>query len=155
MRKILFIFLVLLIPLWAFSSEVSDVREFFDGYVRSANSYSKNVPEYYSPDAKIIRVVIKPDGRKESVVIKFEDYMNQMKKRSGIAKLVRYKNRYEDISLSDEGGGRYRVSAKRYPMRDKTGLSAYFIIENIDGEYKIIEESMETPVQDFLKYSPK
>ncbi|MBR6163290.1 hypothetical protein IKQ26_05340 [bacterium] len=152
MRKILLIFFLLSIPMFAFSSEVSDVREFFDSYVQSANSYSKKVPDYYSADARIVRVVIRPDGVKESVEFKFDDYMNQMKKRSRIAKLVRYKNRYEDIFVSDLNDGRYMISAKRFPMRDKTGLNAYFIVEKRGGGYKIIEESMETPVQDFLKY---
>jgi len=152
MRKILFIFFLFLIPLFAFSSEVSDVREFFDSYVQSANSYSKSIPDYYSPEARIIRVVIKPDGTKESVEFKFDDYMNQMKKRSRIAKLVRYKNRYENIFVSDLNNGKYKISAERYPMRDKKGLNAYFIVEITGGGYKIIEESMETPVQDFLKY---
>lgn len=150
-----FIFSLILFCFPIFASEVGDVRLFFDNYVNDANSYSKSVPDYYSPDAKIIRVVIKPDGVRERVVFGFDDYLNQMKKRSKIAKLVRYKNRYENIFVSDIGGGRYKISAKRFPMRDKTGLNSYFIVENADGEYKIIEESMETTVQDFLKYSQK
>ncbi len=155
MKKLIYALLALLLPLYVYASTFEEVKSFFDSYVQSANSYSKKVPDYYSPDARIIRVVIKPDGTKESVEFKFNDYMNQMKKRSKIAKLVRYKNRYDDIFVSDLKDGRYKISAKRYPMRDKKGLNAHFIIENIDGEYKIIEESMETPVQDFLKYSSK
>lgn len=137
----------------AFGADVQDVRSFFDSYVQDANSYSKRIPEYYSSDAKIIRIVIKPDGEKESVEFNFEDYMKQLKKRSKFARIVRYKNRYEDVNVTDLGNGRFKVSALRFPMRDKEGLNFYFIVQDTEGGLKVIEESMETTVQDFLKYA--
>ena len=152
MKKFL-IFISLFFFSVAFADELSDVREFFDSYIKAANSYKKNIPDYYSPEARIIRVVIKPDGSKQSVEFNVEDYMRQLKKRSKLARIVRYKNRYEDIQVSELGSGKYKISALRYPMRDKIGLNFYFIVENTDNGYKVIEESMETDVQDFLKYA--
>lgn len=140
-------------PLIAFADEVSDVRAFFDSYVKAANSYSKRLPEYYSTDAKIIRVVIKPNGEKESVEFKVQDYLTQLRKRSKIARIVRYKNRYEDVHVTDLGNNKFKVRALRYPMRDKKGLNFYFIVEDTENGLKVIEESMETNVQDFLKYA--
>ena len=152
MKKFL-IFISLFFFSVAFADELSDVREFFDSYVKAANSYKKNIPDYYSPEARIIRVVIKPDGSKQSVEFNVEDYMRQLKKRSKLARIVRYKNRYEDIQVSELGSGKYKISALRYPMRDKICLNFYFIVVNTDNGYKVIEESMETDVQDFLKYA--
>ena len=152
MKKFL-IFISLFFFSVAFADELSDVREFFDSYIKAANSYKKNIPDYYSPEARIIRVVIKPDGSKQSVEFNVEDYMRQLKKRSKLARIVRYKNRYEDIQVSELGSGKYKISALRYPMRDKIGLNFYFIVVNTDNGYKVIEESMETDVQDFLKYA--
>ena len=154
-RKVFVVFFVFIMALFSYAASVSEIRDFFESYVNEANTYSDKVPDYYSPQAKIIRVVIKPNGERESVEFSFSDYLSQMKKRSKIARFVRYKNRYENIVVSDMGEGRYKISAIRYPMRDKRGLDSYFIVENTDGKYKIIEESMETPVQDFLKYSSK
>ena len=151
--KKFFIFIFIFFFSVAFADEISDVRVFFDSYVKAANSYKKNIPDYYSPDARIIRVVIKPDGSKQSVEFNVDDYMKQLKKKAKFARIVRYKNRYEDISVSELGNGKYKVSALRYPMRDKTGLNFYFIVENTENGYKVVEESMETDVQDFLKYA--
>ena len=145
--------MLLCLSLIAFGADVQEVRNFFDSYVQDANSYSKRIPEYYSSDAKIIRVVIKPDGEKESVEFSVEDYMKQLKKRSKFAKIVRYKNRYEDVKVTDLGNGKFKVSALRYPMRDKKGLNFYFIVQDTEGGLKVIEESMETTVQVFLKYA--
>ncbi len=150
-RKI--VLCVLFLSLVVFADGLSDVREFFDSYVKDANSYSKRLSEYYSTDAKIIRVVIKPDGKQEKIIFNADDYLKQLKKRSKIARIVRYKNRYEDIKVTDLGDGKFKISALRYPMRDKKGLNFYFIVKDSESGFKVIEESMETTVQDFLKYA--
>ena len=40
---------------------------FFNKYIDAANSYSETITDFYSPNAKIIRVVMKPDGTTATV----------------------------------------------------------------------------------------
>jgi hypothetical protein len=120
--------------------------------VNAANSYSATVPDYYLPNAKITRVVNKPDGTKVSVPFPMSAYVSQMKKSSGLAKLVHYTNRYEDVKVTKIGED-YKINATRIPMKDKTGLPFYFIVTKTKDGYKIKEESMDTKVQDFLRYA--
>jgi hypothetical protein len=75
-----------------------------------------------------------------------------MKKSSGLAKLVHYTNRYEDVKVTKIGED-YKINATRIPMKDKTGLPFYFIVTKTKDGYKIKEESMDTKVQDFLRYA--
>ena len=47
----------------AFADDAQEALKFFNSYVAAANSYSPAVATMYSPNAKIIRQVIKPDGQ--------------------------------------------------------------------------------------------
>ncbi len=94
----------------------------------------------------------KPEGTKVSVPFPMSAYVSQMKKSSGLAKLVNYKNRYENIKITQVGED-YKISATRIPMKDKNGLPFYFIVTETKNGYKVKEESMDTTVQDFLKYA--
>ena len=131
------------------ADEISDVQTFFNNFVNASNSYSTNLPRYYVPNAKIIRVVYKPNGSKKSVVIPFDRYLQELKKGAALAKTVNYKNRYVNQKIVKIGND-YKLSATRIPRNDKTGLDAYFIITKTSNGYKIKEESMGTTVQKFL-----
>ncbi len=153
-KKILLILCAFLcLQTFVFADE-TDVRNFFNSYVEAANSYSTNIPDYYLPNARIIRVVHKPDGTKVKVLFPMSAYTEQMKKSSGLAKLVRYSNRYENVKISPVGED-YKITATRIPMKDKVGLPFHFIVTETNDGYKVKEESMDTKVQDFLKYADK
>ncbi len=132
------------------AQELDDVKEFFESYIKAANSYSKNVTDFYLPDAKIIRVVQKPDGTLESVNFPMERYKKELTKGMRLAKLSRYKNTYTNKTYKKLDNGDYKISAIRTPNRDKTGLPFYFIVTNTQSGWKVKEESMQTTVQKFL-----
>ena len=95
MKKLLCVFLLIIfIGGICFASEIQDVQCFFNRYVEAANSYNTNYFDFYSNDAKIIRVVEKPDGTFESVNVPLERYKSEAKKSTALMKLRKYKNRY-------------------------------------------------------------
>ncbi len=150
MKKILLtLFSLALFSLNAFADDKADVLALFDKYINDANSYSTNLPNYYTNNAKIIRVVNKKTGGQKAVVIPFDRYLKELKGHSTLAKTVGYKNRYvnRNITKIDKD---YKISATRIPRNDKTGLSCYFIFTKQGNAWKIREESMTTNVQTFL-----
>ena len=109
----------------SFAAPSDDVMAFFDKYVESANSYSENIPNFYEPNAKIIRVVVKKDGTKESVSTDTAVYMKQLRMNSKLAKIRNYKNFYTDRVISQVGND-YKIDCKRQPS-----LSDYKLPTNI------------------------
>lgn len=154
MNKIFSVFVVaLLFALPVFSNEINEVEKFFDEYVAAANSYSNNYFSYYIDDAKIVRVVEKPDGTCQSVDIPFERYKVEAKKSSKFARLRKYKNKYFNVKILPSGDD-YKITAMRMPSTSDYKIPAHFIIGKDDnGNWKIKEESMNTKVQRFLKES--
>ena len=68
MKKFLITFCTLLIGLSANAAVTADqALTFFAKYIDSANNYKEDVVNFYTPDAKIIRVVMKPEDRKSVV----------------------------------------------------------------------------------------
>ena len=137
MKKLLVLLILgICINLKSNADEIQDVQCFFNEYTEAANSYSNDYFKYYSDNAKIIRVVEKPDGTKESVNIPLERYKSEAKKSTKLMKLRKYKNRYFNIKITRQGN--YKIPA-------------YFIIgKDNNGNWKIKEESMNTKVQSFL-----
>lgn len=144
-------FLVIFCAPPSFSDELSDVEAFFENYINAANSYSKSVVDFYLPDAKIIRVVKKPDGTSQSVSFTMKRYKSELKKGLSLAKLTRYKNKYTNRKFEKLPNGDYKIAAMRTPNEDKDALPFYFIITNTEDGWKAKEESMTTTVQKFLK----
>lgn len=132
------------------AEEIDDVKAFFEDYIKAANSYSKSVINFYLPDAKIIRVVQKPDGTLESVNFPMERYTKELTKGVRLAKLSKYKNTYSNKTYKKLDNGDYKISAVRTPNRDKTGLPFHFIVTSTKDGWKVKEESMQTTVQKFL-----
>ena len=153
MNKILcFIMFCFLCFQWVYAKEIDkeEVQNFFNDYVNSANSYDENYFDYYSNNAKIIRVVEKSDGTEVSVNIPLDRYKSEVKKSSKLAKLRRYKNRYLNVKIFKHGND-YKVVAMRMPSTSDYQLPSHFIIGEDKGQLKIKEESMNTRVQRFLK----
>ena len=148
-KLILSLVCFLAVPLCSFADETADVSAFFNSFVNASNTYSTSIPSYYVANAKIVRVVHKPDGTKQAVVIPFDRYLSELKKGATLAKTVRYKNRYVNQKIVKSGSD-YKLSAIRIPRNDATGLPAYFIITKTPQGWKIKEESMGTNVQKFL-----
>ncbi len=139
----------------AFADDAADAKAFFQSYVNAANNYSPTIEQMYSPNAKIIRQVIKPDGSLVDVKTDTATYIKQMKLGQAGAKLRNYKNNYSDITVAKAGDG-YKVSSLRQPSGESYKLKTYMIVKKQpNGKWQITEEMMQTKQQIFLKYANK
>ena len=157
MKKLLALLVMLgmFIGTQAFADDAQDARAFFNSYVSAANSYSPTVANFYSPNAKIIRQVVKPDGGLVNATTDTATYVKQMKISQGIAKMRKYKNNYSDVSITSLGNGSYKISSLRQPTGETYKLKTYMIVKKVNGQWKIVEELMQTKQQIFLKYADK
>lgn len=156
MKKFLSILFVLIATsLTVFADDAQEALKFFNSYVSAANSYSPTVATMYSPNAKIIRQVVKPDGTLVNVNTDTATYIKQMKLGQAGAKLRGYKNTYTNVSVANAGNGAYKVSSLRQPSGENYKLKTYMIVKRENGAWKITEEMMQTKVQTFLKYANK
>ncbi len=155
MKKILLTTIALLmITLSVFADDKQAALDFFNSYVRAANTYSPTITEMYSPNAKIIRQVVKPDGTTQNVATDTATYIRQMKLGQAGAKLKHYTNSYTNISVTPLGNNKYKVSSLRQPSGESYKLKTYMIVQKqSNGKWLIIEEMMQTKVQTFLKYA--
>ena len=135
------------------ASDADDVKTFFNNYMNAANTYSPTIPDFYSPNAKIIREVVKPDGTLVDLDTDTATYIKQMKLGQATAKIRQYKNTYRNIVITPVAGG-YKISAERQPTGETYWLKFYQIVKKQpNGEWKVTEEMMQTKVQIFLKYA--
>lgn len=158
MRKFLVLLLLGLLIIAgskAFANEAQEAMRFFKNYVQLANNYDSEITKMYSPDAKIIRQVIKPDGTLVDVETDTNTYVNQLKLGQKGARLRRYKNHYSDVKSEKVANG-YKISSLRQPSGEKYKLKTYMIVQKQpSGKWLIVEEMMQTKVQSFLKYANK
>lgn len=156
MKKILLSILTLTaVSLSAFADDKQDALNFFNNYVKAANSYDASVATMYSPSAKIIRQVVKPNGELVNVNTDTATYIKQMKLGQAGAKLRNYKNNYTNVTVTPAGNGAYKVSSLRQPSGENYKLKTYMIVKKVNGKWQITEEMMQTKVQTFLKYAKK
>ena len=154
MKKILFtLFILTAFTGCAFADDMQEVRQFFNNYVHAANTYSNTVAEMYSPNAKIIRQVVKPDGGLANAYTNTSTYITQMKIGQAGARLRGYTNSYSDIKITSLGNGVYKISSLRQPKGETYKLKTYMNVKKINGKWQIIEELMQTKEQIFLKYA--
>lgn len=151
------IFLTLAMMSFAMLSVLADGKQdaidFFNSYVKAANTYDPAVATMYSPNAKIIREVIKPDGTLVDVDTDTATYIRQMKIGQAGAKLKNYKNNYTNIDAVALSDGSYKVTSLRQPSNETYKLKTYMIVKKQpNGKWLITEEMMQTKVQTFLKY---
>jgi len=138
----------------ALADDAADARAFFNSYVQAANTYSPTVTTYYSPNAKIIRQVVKPDGTTANAYTDTATYIKQMKLGQASAKMRHYKNTYTNVAVTKIADGKYKVSALRQPSGETYKLKTYMIVQKQpNGKWLIVEEMMQTKVQMFLKYA--
>lgn len=143
------------ISLSAFADDKQEALNFFNSYVDGANNYSPAIAEMYSPSAKIIRQVVKPDGTTANATTDTATYIKQMKIGQAGAKLRKYKNNYTNIVATPIDGG-YKISSLRQPSGEDYKLKTYMIVKKQpDGKWLITEEMMQTKVQTFLRYADK
>ncbi|MBR1942731.1 hypothetical protein IJ843_03230 [bacterium] len=153
LSTLLITFLFMILPV--FADDLTTVKNNFTQYVGAANSYSPSLLKYYSPDAKIIRQVVKPDGTTANATTDMATYAKQMKISQGVAKMRNYKNKYKNVTATQVANG-IKISALRQPMNDTYWLKTYQIWQKkADGNWVIIEEMMQTKEQIFLKYADK
>lgn len=155
MKKILLTTLTLLIvSLSVLADNRQAALNFFNDYIKAANTYSSTIPDMYSPNAKIIRQVIKPDGTTQNVTTDTATYIKQMKLGQAGAKLRHYTNSYSNVTVTSLGNNKYKVSSLRQPSGESYKLKTYMILqEQPNGKFIIIEEMMQTKVQTFLRYA--
>lgn len=145
---------MLVTGLATFASDSQEALKFFNSYVSAANSYSPTVATMYSPNAKIIRQVVKPDGTTQNVSTDTATYIRQMKLGQAGAKLKHYTNSYSNITVAPLGNDKYKVSSLRQPSGENYKLKTYMIVQKQpNGKFIITEEMMQTKVQTFLKYA--
>lgn len=156
MKKILLsIMTFTLVSLSAFADEKQEALNFFNSYVNAANTYSSTVADMYSPTAKIIRQVVKPDGTTANASTDTATYIRQMKIGQAGAKLRKYTNKYTYIVATPVDGG-YKISSLRQPSGEDYKLKTYMIVKKQpSGKWLITEEMMQTKVQTFLRYAEK
>ena len=150
MKKIfLTIFAVLAITTSVFASSTKqEALAFFNHYVNSANNYEPVITSMYSPSARIIREVVKPDGSTVTRVTNTQRYISEMRKAQIVAKVRNYKNNYTNIKVEQTGTDTYKISSLRQPSGESYKLKAYFVVKKQpNGKWLIIEEMMQTKVQ--------
>lgn len=155
MKKILLsIISLLFINCAVFADGKQEALDFFNSYVKYANSYNDIITTMYTPNAKIIRQVVKPDGTTQDVYTNTATYIKQMKLSQSVAKLRNYKNNYSNITITQLGKDKYKISSLRQPTGETYKLKTYSIVQKqADGKWLIIEELMQTKEQIFLKYA--
>ena len=138
------------------ADDSKEALDFFNSYVNAANTYSTTVADMYSPSAKIIRQVVKPDGTTVDVATDTATYIKQMKIGQAGAKLRHYKNDYSSVIVTPLKNDEYKVSSLRQPSGENYKLKTYMVVKKQpNGKWLIIEEMMQTKVQTFLKYANK
>ncbi len=149
MKKLIISLLsVLIFAGMSFAATSQDALNFFNRYVSAANSYSPSITTMYSPDAKIIRQIVRPDGSLVTRETNTQRYISEMKKGQAVAKLRNYKNYYTNISVTPLGNNTFKVSSLRRPSGESYKLKAYMIVkQKPDGHWVITEEMMQTKVQ--------
>ena len=113
-----------------------------------------NLIDYYSPNAVIKRVVVRPDGTKGTAVFAMKDYATQLRLGQTTAKFRNYKNYYTNRKVTQTPNG-YKISCLRQPSGETYKLDAYFVVSDKSGKWQIVEESMDTKVQIFDSYVKK
>ena len=141
---------VLLISPVVLANTTQNAVEFFKQYQDYANNYDEGLLKMYSPNAKIIREVVKPTGEIVDVVIPPKRFFKELKIGQKTAKLRKYKNKYRNIAVQETPDG-IKISAERQPSKETYWLKMYQIIQNTDSGFKIKEEMMQTKVQSFLR----
>ena len=130
------------------ASTKQEALAFFNKYVNSANNYDPAITAMYSPSARIIREVVKPDGSTVTRVTNTQRYISEMRKSQVIAKVRNYKNTYTNIKVDQTGTDTYKVSSLRQPSGESYKLKAYFVVKKQpNGHWLIVEEMMQTKVQ--------
>ncbi len=149
MKKIILGLLTFLVVAGSvFAATTTDARNFFNRYVEGANSYNPVITTMYSPNAKIIRQVIKPDGTIVTRQTNTARYISEMRKGQAIAKVRRYKNYYSNVSVVALGNNTFKISSLRQPSGEKYKLKAYMVVKQLpNGKWTITEEMMQTKVQ--------
>ena len=157
MKKFLISLLTLLtMTTIVFADDKQDALNFFNSYVNSANTYNPAITALYSPNAKIIRQVVKPDGTTVNVNTDTATYINQMKISQTIAKARKYTNSYSNVSVKTLGKDTYKISSLRQPKGETYKLKTYMVIKlQPNGKWLITEELMQTKEQIFLRYAKK
>jgi len=135
------------------ADDKQEALNFFNNYITAANSYNPELIRMYSPHAKIIRQVVKPDGTLVDVETDTNTYIKQLKLGQKTAKLRKYKNTYTNICTMEVDNG-YKISSFRQPSGENYKLKTYMIVQKQpSGKWLIVEEMMQTKVQTFLKYA--
>ena len=152
-KSLILLFSIFVFMPYVYANDIETVKTLFNNYVSGANSYSSSIVGFYSPNAKIIRQVVKPDGQLVNATTNMKTYSYQMKISQNVAKARGYKNYYSNIVVTKVPNG-VKVSALRQPAGENYHLKTYQIWQKQqNGNWVIIEELMQTKEQIFLRYA--
>lgn len=143
------IFILVALSTAVMAETPKEAMDFFIKYTNFANNYDENLLDMYSPDAKIIREVVKPSGELVEVVVPTKRYFKELKLGQKTAKLRKYRNKYRNIIAQEVPEG-IKITAERQPSKETYWLKMYQIVKDTDSGLKITEEMMQTKVQAFL-----
>jgi len=153
MKKLLLTLFILVFGLSVFAADREDALAFFNSYVTASNTYSTTLPNLYSDSAKIVRQVIKPDGKLVNVPFTIDTYRSQMKFSGKLAKMKKYTNAYSEVKISKVPNG-YKIESLRKPSLSDYKLKSSMVVQKQpNGKWLIVEELMQTKEQIFLKYA--
>lgn len=154
MKKLfLYLLFITFVSLPALADDKQEAVKFFNKYVNAANTYSDTITDMYSPNAKIIREVVKPDGTLVDVDTDTATYMRQLRLNRSVAKVRKYTNTYRNIVATPVSKG-YKISAERQPKGETYWLKTYQVVQKQpNGKWLITEEMMQTKEQIFLRYA--
>lgn len=155
-KTILSVLSVIFVTLSVYADNKQEALNFYKNYIEAANSYSDSVTKMYTPNAKIIRQVVKPDGTTANAYTNTDTYIKQMKIAQAGARLRQYKNYYSNITISKINNNTFKISSLRQPTGETYKLKAYAVVQKQpNGKWLITEEMMQTKQQIFLKYAEK
>lgn len=154
-KNLLLTLFIVFLGTGVFAADQDEAVKFFNKFVTASNTYSSELLEMYSDDARIIRQVIKPDGRLVNVPFDIDTYKGQIRLSGKLAKIKKYKNSYSNVKVTKVSSG-YKIEALRQPSLGGDKLrSAMIVQKQPNGKWEIVEELMQTREQIFLKYAKK
>ena len=155
-KTILSVLSVIFVTLSVYADNQQEALKFYNSYIEAANSYSDSVTKMYTPNAKIIRQVVKPDGTTANAYTNTDTYIKQMKIAQAGAKIRQYKNYYSNIKITKINNNTFKISSLRQPSGETYKLKTYAVVQKQpNGKWLITEEMMQTKQQIFLRYAEK
>ena len=123
------------------TEEIEKVSDFFNKYMKLANSYDLSVLSLYADDAKIHTLRTYPHGIQRNLEMTGKQWKQLVSKTIDLAKSQNDRSTMSNVKISKQGTG-FKIKADRYSHKKcYTDKDYYLVIEpDLNGSYVIIEE---------------